>query len=539
MKNLLQTAIEHHRAGRLAQAEPIYRQILALSPAHPEALHLLGMIAHQTGHADAAIAFINQAIAVKPNFAEAYCNLGAVHFGQGRLEESAAFSRKAIAIKPNYLDAHNNLAAALIGLNKFDDAAASAQRAIAIKRGSAEAHNNLGYAYLKQNKPGDAVASLRRAIAIRQDYPEALRNLGDALANQGKFGESVVHYQKALSIRPAYAEAMVNLGVALTKAGRIDDAIALYRQAIAIRPNYPEAFFNLGVALFDQVKLDEAIACYRKAIALDPDYINAHRNLGFTLHRQGAFEESASCYRRVIAIEPDNQSALHMIAAMAGSNPERASTRYVAGLFDEYAEKFDAHLVQELEYRSPGLIVSMIRDSPPATGGKWDVLDLGCGTGLAGAAIAPYARHLVGVDLSPRMLDKARERGVYTRLEAADLLEMTRGEAAETYDAVTAADVFVYIGKLDALFAEVKRLLRAGGRFGFTLETLKLPGDAEAGAGALQDYRLTPTGRYAHSSAYIERLAAQSGFKVDQFVSTILRLELGKPVNGWLVLLSA
>jgi predicted TPR repeat methyltransferase len=204
-------------------------------------------------------------------------------------------------------------------------------------------------------------------------------------------------------------------------------------------------------------------------------------------------------------------------------------------LFDRYADRFDTHLVQELQYRIPEQMAALIRNDA-GTDARLDVLDLGCGTGLIGVALATNVKQLVGVDLSAKMLDKARARKLYSRLEHCGLQELIMGEAAASYDAVTAADVLVYCGRLNSLFAEARRILRPGGGFAFSIEALDdLP--AAADGGARPDFKLLPSGRFAHGVAYITALAIGNGFAVAYCEPVTVRLEAGAPVPGRLVLL--
>ena len=171
---------------------------------------------------------------------------------------------------------------------------------------------------------------------------------------------------------------------------------------------------------------------------------------------------------------------------------------------------------------------------PPA--GEWDVLDLGCGTGLAGVEISPHTRQLTGVDLSGKMLTKARARNIYHRLIHSDLLPMMRGENASSCDVIIAADVFVYLGMLDEIVSEAKRLLRTGGFFMFSVEALEALPEKTNGIEGHTGYRLSQSGRYAHSSTYLKELTSRNGFESLNMVYTQVRLEEGKPVMAWLVL---
>jgi predicted TPR repeat methyltransferase len=151
------------------------------------------------------------------------------------------------------------------------------------------------------------------------------------------------------------------------------------------------------------------------------------------------------------------------------------------------------------------------------------VLDLGCGTGLLGAALAPAAATITGVDLSAEMLERAATRGIYAQLAKAEMVEYLRAAGAATFDAVLAADVFVYLGDLEPVFEGAARALLPGGVFAFSVEAL------EAGG-----YALLPNGRYAHSASYLRAAAARQGLSERGFERVRLRIEYGTPVEGWL-----
>ena len=315
----------------------------------------------------------------------------------------------------------------------------------------------------------------------------------------------------------------------------LDQAVACYQRAIALKPENADAQISLGNVSESLGRLDEAIACYRRAVALEPELAAAHQYLGNALLARGATQEAVACYEQVVRLDPENP-VQHLILALSGRDSERAPSDYVEKLFDEYAQKFDSHLVTGLNYSVPEKLADLLRPHFETGGAKWIILDLGCGTGLSGAALAPYSRQLVGVDLSAKMLEKARERNLYDRLERLDLLTMMRGEAAAGYDVVSAADVFVYLGKLDELVQQAQRLLRPGGLFAFSVESLEALTDGAAARSDRRDYQLNVTGRYAHSIAYLARMAAHNGFDVLSTTDTQTRLDKGKPVQGYLAL---
>jgi protein O-GlcNAc transferase len=242
-------AVRHHQAGQLSQAEQIYRQILDVNPSHPDALHLLGVIASRVGQYADAVDLIGRAIAVNPQ-AEAYHNnLGSALKSQGRIDEAIASYRRALQINPNFAETLSNLGIALKDQGKFDDAVGSYQRALQIKPDYAEAHYNLGIALKEQGKLDDAVASYKRAVQIKPDYTKAHSNLGSVLNEQAKFDEAVTSYQRALQITPNHADAHFNLGIALKEQGRPDEAVSCYSRALQIKPDYLEAYHNLLTTL--------------------------------------------------------------------------------------------------------------------------------------------------------------------------------------------------------------------------------------------------------------------------------------------------
>jgi tetratricopeptide (TPR) repeat protein len=306
---MLRNALQHHQAGRLAEAERIYRQILAIDTQEPDSLHLLGMIAYEAGSHEAAVDLIRKAIAINRKQAAYHSNLATVLRAQDKLEEAAASCERALALKPDLVEAHTNLGNILQAQGKLDEAVAHQQRALALKPDCAEAYYNLGIARQAQGKLDEAVASYERALALKPDYAEALGNLGTALQVQGKLDEAVACYERALALKPDYAKAHGNLGIVLQAQDKLDDAVASYERALALKPDYAEVWNNLGTARQAQDKLDDAAACYERALALKPDYPEAHHNLGCILYSLGNVDEALVRHRRALALEPDYPQA--------------------------------------------------------------------------------------------------------------------------------------------------------------------------------------------------------------------------------------
>jgi tetratricopeptide (TPR) repeat protein len=307
-------AVQHHQAGHLHEAEPLYRQVLTLNPVHADSLHLLGVLALQVGRHDLAADLIGQAIGIDATIALYHTNLGNALKALDRLDESIACYRRAITLKPRYPEAYNNLAAALLAQNGPDEAAACLRKAVELRPDLPDAHNNLGNLLVDLGRPDEAVACYRRSVALRPDYPEAHNNLGAALRELGRLDEAILCYRKALAFQPNFAAAHNNLGIVLRRLGRLDEAVACCRGAIALKTDMPDAHDALGTALADQGKLDEAAACYQQALALRPDHPLAHDNLGTVRKEQGRLDDAIDCFRTATALRPEFPNAHHNLA---------------------------------------------------------------------------------------------------------------------------------------------------------------------------------------------------------------------------------
>jgi Flp pilus assembly protein TadD len=257
LRQLLNQAVAHHQAGRLTEAEAIYRQILAAVPQEPNALHLYGLLLHSTGKLEMARDLIQRAVQLRPQQAAFRSNLGQLLAAMGREDEALLQLRRAHELRPE----------------------------------SAEILNNLGQLLSLTGSVAEGIALLRKSIALLPNHAHTHNNLGNALRSIGEIDPAVESLQTAVKLAPQEPVFHSNLGNALQDAGKLDQAIASFNQAIAIKPTLAEAHNNLGTSLRMLGRLDESIAKYRDAIALQPDYAMPHFNLGLTLLLTGNFEE--------------------------------------------------------------------------------------------------------------------------------------------------------------------------------------------------------------------------------------------------------
>lgn len=333
-------AVQIHQAGRLAEAEGIYRQILAQIPNHAESLHLLGVLASQTNRPDLAIELISRAIELNPNSAEYHCNLGEIYRRAGNVDRAIEHGRRATSLKPQYAPAHCNLGVALRDKGLLEESISAHRRAIQVNPQYALAHKNLGNSLQDQGNLAEAIAAYRRGLAIDPNDSEANRNLGVALNASGKktdaanafrravdpkpewleatldlasvlndlhhYEETITLLTRAISFHPRCADFHATIGTALAELGRTDEAIASFRKAIEENPSHAKAYRNLGVILTHRSELDEAKALLQKAIEIDPEYANAHSSLAVVLAGSGDLDGAITEFRRAVELAPEN-----------------------------------------------------------------------------------------------------------------------------------------------------------------------------------------------------------------------------------------
>ncbi len=312
----LAIAIRHHQDGRLQAAEQLYRQILAVEPDHPDALHLLGVIAQQAGKHEQAVEYIERAIALDANQPLFHNNLGEAYRALRRIPDAIACYRRALQLKPDFAGAHYNLGNAWKDQGQLSEAILCYQQAVQWKPDYAEAHNNLGNALRSRGQVAEAIACFRRALELKPDFAEARHNLARTVEEQGSLAGIEAHDWPALPWAPGDAEAHYRSGNALRSQGRFADAIASYRRAIALRPGYVEAHNNLGAVFKDQGKFGEAAVCYRTALRYHPGYAEAHNNLGGVCWEQGDLDQALSCFQRALELKPDYAEAHYNLGVL-------------------------------------------------------------------------------------------------------------------------------------------------------------------------------------------------------------------------------
>jgi tetratricopeptide (TPR) repeat protein len=274
-------AMDLLKAGRFAEAEPLYRQILAVDPNHVDGLHLLGVVAYHLGRNDEALGLIGKAIGLNDRVADFHCNMGLVLSALGRANEAVAHFTRAIGLEPRHALSFNNLGNLLREQGKLLEAETHLRRAIALNPNYVQAHYNLAIALAVQGKLDDAAAQYRHALALAPNFVNARNNLGIVLQRQGKLDEATAQFRQMIAYDPKDARAHYNLGNLLRAKADYTAAIEHYKQSLATRPESADAWNNLGAALAERGDLEPAREAYQKAVEANPTRAAYHRNLAY------------------------------------------------------------------------------------------------------------------------------------------------------------------------------------------------------------------------------------------------------------------
>jgi predicted TPR repeat methyltransferase len=338
-------------------------------------------------------------------------------------------------------------------------------------------------------------------------------NIGLVYYTLRDFDLAVQAFTRALACNPGDTDTLFNLALSQKQSGACEAAIATYLQVLETSPDHVDCWYNLAGCYRDIHADGQAITSYLRVLAIDAAYLPAANNLAYLYHRTGQDEQAALYYRKVLDLRPADDSARYMLASLNGMPLDHAPDTYIRDFFDTYAEGFEHSLVTDLGYDTPRKLAACLGRCPGAQARFDHGLDLGCGTGLSGVSFAEVVATLDGVDLSRNMLARAAQKGCYHSLHA-DSISHHLQTTDQTYDLFLATDVFIYVGDLEQLFIAARDLARPSALFCFSTENLDTGG-----------YQLRTTGRFAYSRAYIQTIAAATGWTVLEVEATRLRKE--------------
>jgi len=379
----------------------------------------------------------------------------------------------------------------------------------------------------------EAEAGYRQVLRQRPTSHLALYGLALLSYQAGARAAAIDYVRRSLNFEPKVGLTWNWLGTLYIETGQPDEARMAFRRATEVSPDLGEAWCNLADCQLRDQDADGAAQSWRRALACPPPHSRAFESLADLLRKQGRVAEAAQIVAAWLQREPGNPIAQHMSAALGARDaPSRASDDYVRSYFDDFAAGFDA-VLESLSYRGPDLVSSALQrllhrsDAAAAAAPAFPtLLDAGCGTGLCGPKVRALCARLVGVDLSPKMLDQARQRGCYDELVAAELAQFMRSRP-RAFDAIVCADTLVYFGALAEALAAARMAMRGDAPLVFTVEALP--------TGDPADHRLGTSGRYQHSERYVRRVLQECGLALESLTRETTRKNLGQDVPGWLI----
>lgn len=406
--------------------------------------------------------------------------------------------------------------------DEFFAAVACFKKALKHAPCEAEGWVALGRVLIKLGLKDEALEAMQRAHALAPARSGVAGDLARLYRWHGKDGEAEEMLRAFIERVPGNVPGMCELCHLLAAQERWREA-AEVAQEIFLLGASPGVDFSIkfSMALIWLQRHTEAVALLENLAWHNADHADTWLHLGRAYATIGAIEKARKAFDHYMALKPDdNMRGMVELAEYTG--PSGLGSEYVRGLFNMIAEHFDDKLISVLGYKAPTVMREALGPFLEA-GRRYDVLDLGCGTGLPGLVFKSCAKSLVGIDLSPAMLNQARQRRLYDKLYTGDIVDVMKENGLET-DIAVVVDVLPYIGPLERLFEAVHGALRPGGLFALTTEMLS----ENAGV----DYALNLVKRFAHKQSYLRRLATRHGYEVLVCEDFTLRLESGLPVVG-------
>lgn len=489
--------------GNLIELTHCCKKILEITPEDTLARYNLGAALQNLGDLETALEQYQSCLAIDPNHFNAHINSALILHQQGRMNEALYhFQKSKHAI--NETEIKVTFIQTLLKTNNEHTALVEAKDLLRREPNNIKLLFILAQHYYEHHNYPESEKYYLKVIALEPDNIQALNNLGRLYDVNGLYERAIEKYTEAIKVDESISVIHNNLGKIYIKTSSLQDAEVAFKQAISLDPAHPEAYFNLGKIYIEQKRNDEARKMLNEAL---------NKDINNKMEKPEEF---------ILAVK------YHLSSLDNPNKLNEDQKAFVADLFDGYADKFDNHLINKLNYQTPKIISDLLLRHKIRKSRK--TLDMGCGTGLCGRFLKDISDFLTGIDLSQKMINKARKLHCYDELIVGEMTEFLN-TTPHTFDIVVAADVFVYIASLNELFKACHNKLNTSGYFIFSTE--RLPDSFN------DDYLLFDTGRYKHSTEYIESLASTFGFQIVDKVISNIRKEDNKDVEGCLYVLQA
>jgi predicted TPR repeat methyltransferase len=488
----LQEAKQAQEKNNFNEAKKILLSLLDEFPENVEAMHRLAFIyTKQNLNTDAEKMFA-QALDKNPNSAILHNHYGLFLYRQNLPQQAKKQFTHALKIKPDYFDAMVNLSLTLKKLEKTEESIACLISVAEIEPQHIRAHFFLGKFLLEKDFFEDADKYFQKVVALAPNDSEILEQIVKCWLGKNRYQEAKACCEKLIEIQPNNTEILYNLAIIESRLNQKQQAVKHYQTILQISPSHFPALNNIAILYLEKQNLDAAKHYFQQALKQ----------------------------------QPDNESIKHTLNAITGKNSSsHAPQDYIKNLFDGYADHFEQHLREGLNYRVPELLKENVEQKLKTKASSLHILDLGCGTGLCGEVFKPLAKHLVGVDLSPKMIAIAKQKDLYNELIVSDNLEYLTN-TNEKFDLLLAADVLPYQGDLNIIFPACHKTLKEKGLFAFS---------AEIHSG--KNFSMQTSGRFCHSKQYIKQLAKKIGFKVLSIKTEATRLQQDQALRGYIFIL--
>ncbi|WP_207063567.1 tetratricopeptide repeat protein [Motiliproteus sp. SC1-56] len=443
--------------------------------------------------------------------------------GRGKTGPARALCRKVLHRQPDHFDALHLYGVLCLKDGEFSRASEALRQALQSGGPApqqAQVNSNLSLSLQQQGQLAEALDAANQALLLGGDQVPFLGNRANIHEVMEDWPAMEADLRRALALDPDNPEFLVGLAVACRRQGRAEEALTLLQPLIQASPAESAARWEFLLAL-SLLQGGEAALQAAAGLHAGP---GIYEEAGDYFCDNGHYDQALPFYRKALSLQPNDEALEHRLAALEGRRVEQAPSSYITRLYDSHAEAFERRLVGRLGYRAPWLLPERLAHLGRA---RFDrVLDLGCGTGLAGAELRRNldVDYLEGVDLSSRMLKLAAAKGCYDALHGEGLLGFME-HCTKPYDLVCALDVLIYVGSLEAVFTAVAHTLSRDGLFAFTVESTTQEG-----------FVLHPSGRYRHNRDYLLTLARERGLSLWDECNIPLRLEQRKPVEGALLI---
>jgi len=513
--------------NKYEQAEEEISKFLETEPKTIAALHLASLIAIRKNDFEKAKQYAKEALQIDSNSALLLNHLGNIYKHLNDLNQAEYYFKAALSITPQYTEALNNYGLLRYQQKKFTEAAELFTQALKIKPDAIDCMYNLALALKAQEKIEECIAALMAILETDSSHLQSHFLLGQLLLEQKIYEDAFQHFKIIFDENKNNIAVIGSIIHLLLTHDQYPEAKSYCEHYIKLQPDSVEILYNLGIIAMHEENNANAIKYYLDALAIDPDYFPALNNLAVLNLEQNNVETAKYYFQKALAQQPDDESIHHILNAISGNlSAETAPETYIQKLFDSYAEHFEKHLSENLEYCVPQKLKTFIEQNIPIPENpQWNILDLGCGTGLSGEQFKDWAAFLIGVDISPKMVEIAKDKYCYDELAIMGNSKFL-ANTNKHYDLIIAADVFVYQGDLKPIFFDIHNALKENGFFAFTTEI-----------NPKESFTMQSTGRFCHSKDYIKKIAEETGFQIIANDINNTRLQGNQQLNGYYFLL--